>query len=162
MENARLENDGPNNMARRKKTTRHRAKSGRRSMSALQPVQFFFQSCCLIRPSLASHRRSGRVPGIEAGECWRTMRRPTHGGRYCLGERKRYRLCNVDACPHGAPSFREHQCAAFNNKPYKGRRYVYEPVNTPGTVHQLEIPRSACTALLLYYLPFTAPLVFLC
>ena len=25
--------------------------------------------------------------------------RPLHGGKYCLGERKRYRICNVHVSP---------------------------------------------------------------
>jgi len=53
-------------------------------------------------------------------------------------------MCNVEACADGAPSFREHQCAEFNNKPYKGRRYVYEPVNTPG---KLQLPTLRATFL---------------
>lgn len=57
--------------------------------------------------------------------------RPSHGGRYCLGERKRFRICNTQPCREGSPSFREHQCAEFNNVVYKGHRYQWEPVTTP-------------------------------
>ncbi|OQR67645.1 A disintegrin and metalloproteinase with thrombospondin motifs 7-like, partial [Tropilaelaps mercedesae] len=44
---------------------------------------------------------------------------PAHGGRYCIGERKRYRMCNTEECPEGTPSFRAEQCSSFNNLPYK-------------------------------------------
>ncbi|XP_064483510.1 A disintegrin and metalloproteinase with thrombospondin motifs 9-like isoform X2 [Ornithodoros turicata] len=40
--------------------------------------------------------------------------RPAFGGRYCLGERVRYRSCNTQPCPVGSQDFREEQCQAFN------------------------------------------------
>ncbi|XP_074642310.1 A disintegrin and metalloproteinase with thrombospondin motifs 6-like [Tubulanus polymorphus] len=52
---------------------------------------------------------------------------PTHGGRYCLGDRKRFRSCNAEPCPEGAPSFREVQCASYNNIPFRGKRYTWRP-----------------------------------
>ena len=56
---------------------------------------------------------------------------PRHGGRYCLGERKRYDTCNTDACPDDAPSFKDTQCQEFNVKPYKGTLYEWEYVANP-------------------------------
>ncbi|KAG7279409.1 hypothetical protein CRUP_024228 [Coryphaenoides rupestris] len=41
--------------------------------------------------------------------------RPTIGGKYCLGERKRFRSCNIDECPTGSQDFREIQCADFDS-----------------------------------------------
>ncbi|KAG9351249.1 hypothetical protein JZ751_025141, partial [Albula glossodonta] len=41
--------------------------------------------------------------------------RPTIGGKYCLGERKRFRSCNIDECPAGSQDFREIQCSDFDN-----------------------------------------------
>ncbi|VDM51778.1 unnamed protein product [Angiostrongylus costaricensis] len=42
--------------------------------------------------------------------------RPANGGKYCVGQRERYRSCNVADCPWDTPGFREVQCAEFNNK----------------------------------------------
>ncbi|KAK3916228.1 A disintegrin and metalloproteinase with thrombospondin motifs 7, partial [Frankliniella fusca] len=52
---------------------------------------------------------------------------PRHGGAYCLGERRRYRVCNTQPCPEGAPSFRAAQCAAYNNRTYLGANYTWLP-----------------------------------
>ncbi|XP_002121766.3 A disintegrin and metalloproteinase with thrombospondin motifs 12-like [Ciona intestinalis] len=57
---------------------------------------------------------------------------PRHGGRYCLGERKRYRTCNKWACEatNTTSTFREQQCADFNNVLYKNKTYTWLPVNS--------------------------------
>ncbi|KAM4710405.1 A disintegrin and metalloproteinase with thrombospondin motifs 10-like isoform 4-T5 [Discoglossus pictus] len=52
--------------------------------------------------------------------------RPTIGGKYCLGERKRYRSCNIDDCPLGSQDFREMQCAEFDNVPFRGKYYSWK------------------------------------
>ncbi|CAB3359030.1 Hypothetical predicted protein [Cloeon dipterum] len=46
--------------------------------------------------------------------------KPAHGGLYCTGARKRYRVCNTKSCPRTEPSFRAQQCASFDQdwKPY--------------------------------------------
>ncbi|KAJ3649712.1 hypothetical protein Zmor_021437 [Zophobas morio] len=49
----------------------------------------------------------------------------------CVGLYKRIHLCNTQSCPSGA-DFRYEQCAAFNNRIFKGRTYVWEPfLNAP-------------------------------
>ncbi|XP_048353725.1 A disintegrin and metalloproteinase with thrombospondin motifs 10-like [Sphaerodactylus townsendi] len=52
--------------------------------------------------------------------------RPTIGGKYCLGERKRYRSCNTDDCPSGSQDFREVQCAEFDTIPFRGKYYTWK------------------------------------
>lgn len=54
---------------------------------------------------------------------------PRHGGKYCLGERRRYKVCNTAPCPPKQPSFRLIQCNNFNTMPYKGRFYHWVNVN---------------------------------
>lgn len=54
--------------------------------------------------------------------------RPKYGGRYCLGERKRFRICNIKPCPPNKPSFRQVQCSQFNPMLYKGKLYKWTPV----------------------------------
>ncbi|XP_068081828.1 A disintegrin and metalloproteinase with thrombospondin motifs 12 [Anabrus simplex] len=54
--------------------------------------------------------------GIEVQERECDNPKPQHRGRYCLGERKRYRMCHVEPCEFGVPSFREVQCSEFNGK----------------------------------------------
>ncbi|XP_063044253.1 A disintegrin and metalloproteinase with thrombospondin motifs 7 isoform X2 [Engraulis encrasicolus] len=54
---------------------------------------------------------------------------PQHGGRYCLGERRRYKVCNTSPCPSNVPSFRHIQCSNFNTMPYKGKFYQWVHVN---------------------------------
>ncbi|TRY68193.1 hypothetical protein DNTS_027843 [Danionella cerebrum] len=84
-------------------------------------------------------------PWTSWGECSRTcgggvsssMRHcdspaPTGGGKYCLGERKRYRSCNTDACAAGSRDFREKQCADFDNMPFRGKYYNWKPYTGGG------------------------------
>ncbi|XP_050970725.1 A disintegrin and metalloproteinase with thrombospondin motifs 7 [Labeo rohita] len=54
---------------------------------------------------------------------------PKYGGKYCLGERRRYRTCNHDPCPADRLSFRHIQCSRFNTVPYKGKFYKWIHVN---------------------------------
>ncbi|KAI4488514.1 hypothetical protein M0802_011554 [Mischocyttarus mexicanus] len=35
---------------------------------------------------------------------------PAHGGKFCIGERRRYKICNTEPCSEGTPSFRAVQC----------------------------------------------------
>lgn len=58
--------------------------------------------------------------------------RPKYGGKYCLGERRRYRTCNRDPCPADQTSFRHIQCSRFNTIPYKGKFYKWIHVNNRG------------------------------
>ncbi|XP_041847469.1 A disintegrin and metalloproteinase with thrombospondin motifs 7 isoform X1 [Melanotaenia boesemani] len=53
---------------------------------------------------------------------------PKHRGKYCLGERRRYRICNTISCPHELHTFRDIQCSHFNTLPYKGKFYKWEAV----------------------------------
>lgn len=54
--------------------------------------------------------------------------RPKYKGKYCVGERKRFRLCNLQACPPGRPSFRHVQCSRFDAMLYKGQLHTWVPV----------------------------------
>uniref|UniRef100_A0A7E4W1Q7 Peptidase M12B domain-containing protein n=1 Tax=Panagrellus redivivus TaxID=6233 RepID=A0A7E4W1Q7_PANRE len=41
--------------------------------------------------------------------------KPSNGGKYCVGQRERYRPCNIQECPWDTLGFREMQCAEFDN-----------------------------------------------
>lgn len=58
--------------------------------------------------------------------------RPKYKGKYCVGERKRFRLCNLQACPAGRPSFRQVQCSHFDAMLYKGQLHTWVPVVNDG------------------------------
>ncbi|KAM4592817.1 A disintegrin and metalloproteinase with thrombospondin motifs 7 [Odontesthes bonariensis] len=53
---------------------------------------------------------------------------PKYRGKYCLGERRRHRICNITPCSNDLPSFRDIQCGNFNSLPYKGKFYKWEAV----------------------------------
>ncbi|XP_039272009.2 A disintegrin and metalloproteinase with thrombospondin motifs 7-like isoform X1 [Styela clava] len=57
---------------------------------------------------------------------------PQNGGEYCVGERKRYKTCSKWRCRKGAGSmtFREQQCASFNNVKYKNMTFSWKPVES--------------------------------
>ncbi|XP_070161221.1 A disintegrin and metalloproteinase with thrombospondin motifs 7 isoform X2 [Polyergus mexicanus] len=52
---------------------------------------------------------------------------PAHGGKFCIGERRRYKICNTQPCPEGTPSFRAVQCSNYDGKEYKGKNYTWLP-----------------------------------
>ncbi|XP_013921399.1 PREDICTED: A disintegrin and metalloproteinase with thrombospondin motifs 10-like [Thamnophis sirtalis] len=64
--------------------------------------------------------------GVSSSTRYCDSPRPTIGGRYCLGERKRYRSCNIDDCPPGSKDFREVQCAEFDHIPFRGKYYTWK------------------------------------
>lgn len=80
--------------------------------------------------------------GSFKGKCWPLRKpekqlvcficRPKFGGKYCTGERKRYRLCNVHPCRPDAPTFRQMQCSEFDTVPYKNEFHRWFPVFNPG------------------------------
>lgn len=43
---------------------------------------------------------------------------PTNGGKYCIGNRIRYRSCNTKDCSKNSFDFREEQCSEYNNNNY--------------------------------------------
>lgn len=57
---------------------------------------------------------------------------PKYRGKYCVGERRRYKICNIPACGQEEPTFRQVQCGHFNALPYKGRFYTWESVFNRG------------------------------
>ncbi|XP_028167444.1 A disintegrin and metalloproteinase with thrombospondin motifs 7 [Ostrinia furnacalis] len=89
------------------------------------------QTCVARTPSPAP-RHGGWGPWSEWSECSRTCGagvstqsrkcnnpEPSNKGNYCIGDRSRYKICNTDPCPINEPTFREVQCAKYNNRTYK-------------------------------------------
>ncbi|NXL62869.1 ATS7 metalloproteinase, partial [Chordeiles acutipennis] len=75
--------------------------------------------------------------GVQSAERQCSSPTPKYGGRYCLGERKRFRICNVKPCPPDKPSFRQVQCSQFNPMLYKGKLYKWTPV--PNNINPCEL-----------------------
>ncbi|NWI89415.1 ATS7 metalloproteinase, partial [Pitta sordida] len=75
--------------------------------------------------------------GVQSSERHCSTPTPKYGGRYCLGERKRFRICNVRRCPLDKPSFRQLQCSQFNPMLYKGKLYKWTPV--PNNINPCEL-----------------------
>ncbi|XP_061390708.1 A disintegrin and metalloproteinase with thrombospondin motifs 12-like isoform X1 [Musca vetustissima] len=70
-------------------------------------------------------RSCGGGVSIQQREC--DSPRPANGGTFCIGERKRYKICNHQPCPKNEPSFRAQQCEKYNDKPYQGHFYKWLP-----------------------------------
>lgn len=45
--------------------------------------------------------------------------RPFNGGKYCSGQKTRFRSCNTHDCPLDEPDFREEQCSKFDKQDQK-------------------------------------------
>ncbi|CAH1113494.1 unnamed protein product [Psylliodes chrysocephalus] len=57
---------------------------------------------------------------------------PQFGGRFCLGDRKRFKICNKDPCPLDEPTFRDQQCTEQNSKPFNGKLHKWRPYYKKG------------------------------
>ncbi|XP_062326647.1 A disintegrin and metalloproteinase with thrombospondin motifs 7 isoform X2 [Osmerus eperlanus] len=101
-----------------------------------------FDGECVAAGSRPEHVNGGWAPWSEWTSCSRTCGAgvqnaqrdcvnpvPKYGGKYCVGERRRYRICNSAPCPPGQPTFRHIQCSHFNTMPYKGKFYKWVQVN---------------------------------
>ncbi|XP_063151837.1 A disintegrin and metalloproteinase with thrombospondin motifs 12 [Candoia aspera] len=66
--------------------------------------------------------------GVQAAERHCNNPEPQFGGKYCTGERKRYRMCNVKECQKTMPNFRQMQCSEFDTVAYKNEFYQWIPV----------------------------------
>ncbi|XP_024611551.1 A disintegrin and metalloproteinase with thrombospondin motifs 12 isoform X2 [Neophocaena asiaeorientalis asiaeorientalis] len=81
--------------------------------------------------------------GAQSAERLCNNPEPKFGGKYCTGERKRYRLCNIHPCRPDTPTFRQMQCSEFDTVPYKNEFYHWFPVFNPGYVDVGLIPKGA-------------------
>ncbi|XP_074465771.1 thrombospondin type-1 domain-containing protein 4 [Sebastes fasciatus] len=55
---------------------------------------------------------------------------------FCTGEHAHYSICNSNACPPSSRHIRAVQCSSYNNQPFMGRLYEWEPFNeVPGDQH---------------------------
>ncbi|XP_030569092.1 A disintegrin and metalloproteinase with thrombospondin motifs 7 [Drosophila novamexicana] len=70
-------------------------------------------------------RSCGGGVSIQQRECDSPV--PANGGVFCIGERKRYKICRKKPCPEHEPSFRAQQCARYDNVSYQGATYKWLP-----------------------------------
>ncbi|XP_008283158.1 A disintegrin and metalloproteinase with thrombospondin motifs 12 [Stegastes partitus] len=69
--------------------------------------------------------------GVQSAERECNNPKPEFGGKYCTGERKRYRTCNTKPCRNNRPTFREMLCSEFDTVPYHNELYQWIPVANP-------------------------------
>ena len=62
---------------------------------------------------------------------------PVNGGTFCIGERGRYKICNIDACPVEEPSFRAQQCTKYNGQLVHQYNYTWLPYFDPDDACEL-------------------------
>lgn len=73
----------------------------------------------------ACSRSCGAGVSIQTRECDHPA--PAHGGSFCIGQRARYKTCNIDPCPDNEPSFRAQQCTKKNSIPIRDKYYTWLP-----------------------------------
>ncbi|XP_047448785.1 A disintegrin and metalloproteinase with thrombospondin motifs 12 [Mugil cephalus] len=76
--------------------------------------------------------------GVQSADRECNNPKPEFGGKYCTGERKRYRTCNTKPCQNLKPTFREMLCSEFDTVPYHNELYQWVPVSnslTPCELH---------------------------
>ncbi|XP_053530456.1 A disintegrin and metalloproteinase with thrombospondin motifs 12 isoform X2 [Ictalurus punctatus] len=66
--------------------------------------------------------------GVQSADRECDKPKPAFGGKYCTGERKRYRMCNTLPCVKKKPSFRDMQCSEFDTVPYHNQLYEWIPI----------------------------------
>ncbi|XP_031161560.1 A disintegrin and metalloproteinase with thrombospondin motifs 12 [Sander lucioperca] len=69
--------------------------------------------------------------GVQSAERECNNPKPEFGGKYCTGERKRYRTCNTKSCQKNKPTFREMLCSEFDTVSYHNELYQWIPVANP-------------------------------
>uniref|UniRef100_A0A4W6BM93 ADAM metallopeptidase with thrombospondin type 1 motif, 12 n=1 Tax=Lates calcarifer TaxID=8187 RepID=A0A4W6BM93_LATCA len=69
--------------------------------------------------------------GVQSAERECDNPKPEFGGKYCTGERKRYRTCNTKPCQRSKPTFREMLCSEFDTVAYNNDFYQWIPVANP-------------------------------
>ncbi|XP_027023678.2 A disintegrin and metalloproteinase with thrombospondin motifs 7 isoform X2 [Tachysurus fulvidraco] len=67
--------------------------------------------------------------GVQSADRECDKPKPAFGGKYCTGERKRYRICNTVPCVKKKPSFRDMQCSEFDTVPYHNQLYQWIPIS---------------------------------
>ncbi|XP_049792512.1 A disintegrin and metalloproteinase with thrombospondin motifs 7-like [Schistocerca nitens] len=65
--------------------------------------------------------------GVQASQRECDNPPPAHRGRYCVGLRRRYRVCNIQPCEDGSPTFREVQCSEMDSKPFEDKLHKWKP-----------------------------------
>jgi a disintegrin and metalloproteinase with thrombospondin motifs 7 len=69
------------------------------------------------------NRECGAGIQVSERECNSPM--PRNKGQYCVGERKRFRICNERPCTGvGSPSFRDVQCAKHSGNGHEWKSYI--------------------------------------
>uniref|UniRef100_A0A3P8ZGM4 Peptidase M12B domain-containing protein n=1 Tax=Esox lucius TaxID=8010 RepID=A0A3P8ZGM4_ESOLU len=68
--------------------------------------------------------------GVQSADRECNHPKPEFGGKYCTGERRRYRICNTSPCQKAKPTFREMLCSEFDTVPYQNELYQWVPVAT--------------------------------
>lgn len=82
-------------------------------------------------------RTCGAGVSIMQREC--DHPKPSAGGQFCVGERRRYRICNTDPCPDDQPTFRAVQCSGYDNHTKDGKTYTWVPYFDQGMFMYINI-----------------------
>ncbi|XP_077980914.1 A disintegrin and metalloproteinase with thrombospondin motifs 6-like [Glandiceps talaboti] len=65
--------------------------------------------------------------GVSTSERHCDSPRPAHGGKFCIGERKKYKSCNTDDCEPNSRDFRELQCSKYDNELFNNKYHTWKP-----------------------------------
>lgn len=77
-------------------------------------------------------RTCGAGVSIMQREC--DHPKPAAGGKFCVGERRRYRICSPNPCSESQPTFRGIQCTNFDNRTHEGKQYTWMPYFDQGNI----------------------------
>ncbi|KAJ8398550.1 hypothetical protein AAFF_G00420780 [Aldrovandia affinis] len=80
----------------------------------------------LYQPSPAHNPQHDLNSGSQSPQTRHHSPLPTSS---CTGSHKQYKMCNIHSCPPNSRSVRETQCSSYNNHPFMGRLYQWEPFN---------------------------------
>ncbi|CAH1779016.1 unnamed protein product [Owenia fusiformis] len=65
--------------------------------------------------------------GITYKERMCNQPKPQYGGKFCEGESREYKICNIQECPAESSDFRAYQCAQYNSEKFRGYLYNWKP-----------------------------------
>lgn len=109
--------------------------SGQPGPTAPGPVELEYsqrsENATTPSESLNWHHITKQMKAMSCPDEALCFHRPEFGGKYCTGERKRYRTCHTKPCQNDKPTFREMQCSEFDTVPYNNELYQWIPVSNP-------------------------------
>ncbi|XP_060898248.1 thrombospondin type-1 domain-containing protein 4-like isoform X1 [Labrus mixtus] len=95
----------------------------------------------LYQPGSANQAETQQESGGQTSGPQQHQERPYDPlpASFCTGEHTHYRICDNNACHPSSRHIRAVQCSSYNNQPFMGRLYEWEPFNEVSEAQHCEL-----------------------